>query len=361
MENTQCSAAILDRIPSPAFLVENGTITQLNLAARQRQIPQGVAVSTILATGLEEYPAFQGGCLHLMVRVCDIPTSFSVTRIDGADLFELEQDADQAEFQTMALAAQALRRPLSNVMSVADRLFPLTCFDETPGAKEQVAHINRGLYQMLRIVCNMSDAYRYSTDTVFRSEVRDVGSLLEELFLQNAPLIEYAEITLRFHGLKESIYCLVDAEKLERAVGNMLSNAMKFTPKGGAIDAKLTRKGRMLYLTVQDNGSGIPDELKSRIYSRYQRQPGVEDSRFGIGLGMALIRSAAAAHGGTVLMEYGTDFGTRLTMTIPIRLSSDPMVRSPMIHVDYAGDRDHRLLELSDCLPAELFSSENIN
>lgn len=361
MENTQNNMAILDRIPSPAFLVENGTITQVNFAAKQRQIPVGIAVSTILDTGLEEYPAFEGGCLHLMVRVCGIPTSFSVVRIDGSDLFELEQDADQAEFQAMALAAQALRGPLSNVMTVADRLFPLTCFDDTPGAQEQVAHINRGLYQMLRIVCNMSDAYRYSADNTFRSEVREVGSLLEEQFLQSTPLIEHTGITLRFRGLKETIYCLVDAEKLERAVGNILSNALKFTPKGGVIDAKLTRKGRMLYLTVQDNGSGIPDELKAGVYSRYQRQPGVEDSRFGIGLGMVLIRSAAAAHGGTVLMEHGTDFGTRLTMTIPIRQISDPMVRSPMIHVDYAGDRDHRLLELSDCLPAELYRIENIN
>lgn len=361
MDNIQNSAAMLNRIPNPAFLVADGIITQANAAAQQRMIPVGSSVDTILVTGKDEYSQFQGGCLHLMVNVCDVSCSFSVTRLTGCDLFELEQDGDLAEFQTMALAAQSLRAPLSSVMTVADRLFPLTCFDNDPAAQEQVARINRGLYQMLRIICNMSDAYRYSLDNTFRSEVRDVGALVEEMFRQHAPLIACAGITLRFQSLKETIYCLVDEEKLERAVGNILSNAIKFTPRGGTIDARLTHRGKLLYLTVQDNGNGIPDELRTSIYNRYQRQPGVEDGRFGIGLGMVLIRSAAAAHGGTVLMEQGRDFGTRITVTIRIQQTGDPMVRSPMIHVDYAGDRDHRLLELADCLPAELYRRENIN
>ena len=123
----------------------------------------------------------------------------------------------------------------------------------------------------------------------------------------------------------------------------------------------MTRKGRMLYLTVQGNGAGVADALKGSLYDRYRRQPGPEDGRFGIGLGMVLVRQPAAAHGGTVLMEHGADFGLRLTMTIPIRPPSDPNVRSPMIHVDYAGDRDHFLLELADCLPAEVYRRENIN
>ena len=72
---------------------------------------------------------------------------------------------------------------------------------------------------------------------------------------------------------------------------------------------------------------------------------------------MVLIRSAAAAHGGTVLLDRTKEGLNRLTMTLSIRQSTDTMVRTPAYipHPDYAGERDHRLLELSDVLPAEFY------
>lgn len=361
MENTEEMNTMLDQLRDPAFFVRDGVITQANAAAQQRQIPVGDPVHTILETGLEEYGSFAGGELYLTLRVEDAPCSACVTRVGQWDLFVLEQAQDSAELQSMALTAQILRTPLSNVMTVADQLFPLSCFDDDPQAQEQIARINRGLYQMLRIVCNMSDAYRYSCESSLRTELLDITAFVRELICRNEELVGYAGIKLHYEGPAEPVFTLVDAEKLERAVGNILSNAVKFTPKGGSIYVRLVRKEKMLYLTVQDSGDGVSAAAKGQLYSRYQRLPGLEDSRFGVGLGILLVRQAAAAHGGTVLMESGGDFGLKLTMTLPIRQPSDPGVRSPMIHVDYAGERDHRLLELADCLPAEAFRRENIN
>lgn len=361
MENTEERIAMLNRIPSPAFFVRGGIIADLNEAARQRQLCAGAPIAPLLTTGNEEYALYQSGSLYLTMNIADVDSSVCITRAGDSHLFVLEQDEDLAELQSMALAAKALRAPLSNVMTVADQLFPLTCFDNDPKAQEQIARINKGLYQMLRIVCNMSDAYRYTTEQVPRTEVRDIVGLLEEQFAQSAALIETGNIRLCYTGPREAIFGIVDAEKMERAVGNILSNAVKFTPVNGQIHASLTRRGKMLYLTVQDSGPGLPDHLRSNVYSSYRRQPGLEDSRFGIGLGMVLVRQTAALHGGTVLMEQGENFGLRLTMTIAIRQPSDANVRGPMIHVDYAGERDHRLLELADCLPAELYKKEKIN
>lgn len=361
MEHTEEMVTMLNQIPSPAFFVRDGVITDANAPALQRQISVGGNIRDLLVTGLEEYSQFCSGSLYLTVRVCGIPSSVCVTNMEDRDLFVLEQDADQAELHSMALAAQTLRTSLSSVMTVTDRLFPMYPLDDSPEAQDWVARINRGLYQMLRVVCNMSDAYRYSNESSLRTEIRDVGALIQEFFDKSAPLIDHTGISLHYSGPQETVFSLVDAEKLERAVGNILSNAIKFTPRGGSIHAQLTRRGRMLYLTVQDSGCGVSQPLKTNVYSRYKRQPGLEDSRFGIGLGMVLVRQAAAAHGGTVLMEHGEDYGLKLTMTLPIRQATDPTVRSPMIHVDYAGERDHWLLELADCLPAELYAIENIN
>ena len=184
---------------------------------------------------------------------------------------------------------------------------------------------------------------------------------MEELFQSAGSLIRQAGVSLEFRNLPESIYTLVDPEMLERAVYNLLSNALKFTPRDGTIEAVLVRRGKKLYLTVQDSGSGVAPGIRSSIHARYQRQPGLEDSRFGIGLGMVLIRAAAAAHGGTVLMEHPEGKGARITLTLQIRQPSGGNFRSNVMKVDYAGERDHGLIELSDALPASLYKTEHIN
>lgn len=359
MELSASSTALLQELPIPAFAVRDGVIFDANAAARQQGVQNGSSIEALLSTGVAEYAAFSNGRLYLTLQLAGMTCGASVTKGPDYDLFLLEQEDDTAELQSMALAAQALRGPLSNVMTVADRLFPLT----DPGSneiQEQTARINKGLYQMLRIISNMSDAYRYSQDTAPRMEIRDIRAIMEELFQQHEPLIRHTGIRLHFENLPTSVFCLVDVEKLERAVGNILSNALKFTPKGGTIDARLIRMGKMLHLTVQDSGTGIPGNIQGNVYNHFRRQPGIEDGRFGIGLGMVLIRSAATIHGGTVLIDQPDGAGTRVTMTLAIRQDADAMVRSSIISVDYAGGRDHLLLELADNLPAQFYSPEEI-
>ena len=111
----------------------------------------------------------------------------------------------------------------------------------------------------------------------------------------------------------------------------------------------------MLRLSVTDSGSGIAQNVRSSVFSRYLRQPVLEDSRYGIGLGMVLIRTAAAHPGGTVHIDQPDGAGTRITMTMSIRQSKQATLRSNVLRVDYAGERDHGLIELSECLPTELY------
>ena len=360
MEQYADAMGMLDLMARPAFCVKDGIIVKANSGAASHLLEPGTEISKLLLTGAEEYAAFCDGCLYLNLSISGQSMGASVTRMQDFDVFCLEQNADNAELQAMALAARELREPLASVMITADRLFPVSGLEDDPATREQVARINRGLFQMLRVIGNMSDASRYCADTASRQESRDICALLEEIFTKASALVEHAGIQLTYEGHPEAVYSLVDAEKLERAVLNIISNAIKFTPKGGSIRARLTRRGHKLYLSVQDSGSGIADHLRGSIFSRYTREPGVEDGRFGIGLGMALVRTAAALHGGTVLVDKGDGIGTRITMSLAIRQDTGGQVRSPMLMIDYAGERDHCLLELSDALPAALYDSSNI-
>ena len=361
MEEINDINEMLDLMIQPAFSVVNGVISHQNAASGNLLLDQGMAINDLLDTGAEEYASLEEGSLYLTLRIGSQVCGASVRRFANADVFVLDPDTHQAELQAMALAARELRQPLSNVMTVADRMFPIAGKDEDPVLQEQVARINRGLYQMLRIIGNLSDAYRYTSDNGAGQQTRNICALLEEIFAGHAALLQNLQIKLNYTIPHQPIYCLVDEEMIERAVSNIFSNAAKFSHPGDQIHAALVRKGDLLYLTVKDEGSGIAPSLLGNVYSRYLREPGIEDGRFGIGLGMVLIRSAATAHGGTVLIEQPKEGGTQITMTMQIRQNNEAMVFSPVRCIDYAGERDHKLIELSETLPISVYKKENIN
>lgn len=359
MERKESNSGMLELMLQPAFVVKDGAVVQVNAAAEKFFITTGTPIEDLLFTGKSEYSEIGGGCLYLTLQLADMPYAASVRRMDVGDVFTIEQEENQSQLQAMALAAQELRTPLSNVMMVTDQLFPIAEEDEE--YKNQIAKINRGLFQLMRIVGNMSDAYQYSLQTVPQLAVTNLSAFMEELIAKNAEMLQYGGTKIHFENVPQPVFGLADQEKLERAVHNIISNAVKFARKGSPIHVRLTRRDSMLYLTVQDEGTGIENGLRGNVHSRFRRQPGLEDSRYGIGLGMVMIRSAAAAHGGTVLIDHPEHCGTRLTMSIAIRQDTDHILRNCPLQIDYAGERDHTLIELSDVLPISLYESNKIN
>ena len=351
----QDTMTMLDLLIRPAFCIKDGVIVRINKAAEGLALELETPIDSLLATGQEEYREFTDGCLYLTLALYGAIRSASVIRMDGFDVFILEDQEEQAELKALALASQSLRGPLSNIMSAAGKLFPTIENSGNPALSEQVSQINRGLFQMLRILGNMSDADSYQSKPLSQLETRDITALFQEQFEKISARVAETGITVHFTNLEQSIYCQVDAKKLERAVYNMISNAVKFTPNDGVIEAKLVCRGAKLYFTVQDNGEGIPISLRSNAYSRFLRQPGLEDGRQGIGLGMVFIRAAATAHGGTVLIDQPSNQGTRVTMTLNISQNKKGAFSSHIMMVDYTGEWDHSLIELSESLPAKLY------
>ncbi len=361
MEQRENPIGMLDLIASPAFSVEKGEITAVNRAAAQCMIEPGIPVADLLTTGKEEYEDFSAGSLYLQLCVCEKLRGVSITRIDGRDIFVLEDESESESLQALSLAARELRTPLSGLLATVDRLFPKLDEDADDTTQEQMALINRNLFQLLRLVGNMSDAAHYNGESRRPMETRDICAVIQEIFDQVDALAEELGVTVRLKNLHEILYCPVDQEMLERAIYNLLSNALRFSPKGSTIQAAVTKHGKRLYLTVQDCGSGISAQMLGSIYTNFQRAPGIEDSRHGIGLGMLLIRAAALAHGGTVLIQPGDQQGTKITMSISLDRKNGNTLHSPVLKIDYAGERSHALIELSDVLPPETYLPININ
>lgn len=351
MEMQDLNIPMLELFRQPAFYVAQGKITQINQAASSYLLCIGDEIAPLLATGSEEYQSFREGCLYLTLSIGNQKVDTTIIAIADQQLFVLEQDTALAELRALALAARELRNPLTGMLSSAGQLV-------APQADPlQLAQFNRRMHQIMRIVSNMSDAVYYCESSVGRMECVQICSFLEELLSKATEQLAHAHISLHYSLPQIPVYTLIDTEKVERAVYNLISNAAKHTASGEQITVRLTANNR-LYLSISDSGYGNNKSVQANAYSRYLRTPSITDGSEGIGLGMVLVRATAALHNGTVLIDHPDGQGTRVTMTLELRQGKNTQVRSPIFYPDYAGERDHGLQELSDVLPASLYINE---
>lgn len=353
MKEEKNIAALLDMMTHPAFSVSGGIVAHCNQSARQLLIVPGMPISDILITCEPEYAEFQDGCMYLTLDMDDQSVGATVRRVGDYDIFVTESTEEQTALQAMSLSALQFRMPLSDIGSYLNRLSGLKELDsQAEDALHQIAH---RLVRLQRLISNMSDAARFNQERKSQTSCIDLSDYFQDLMQHIAPLAATAGITLDYQGPHQKLYSAVDCEKLERAVYNMVSNAMKATPKGGTLRAQLTARGQKAYFSLIDPGNGVDDSVLSSIYSRFLRTPGLDRSEDGLGLGLALIRATAVVHGGTVLVDRPTGGGTRITLTLSIQSNIDGVFRSNILRPDYTGECDHALFELADVLSPELF------
>jgi len=121
-----------------------------------------------------------------------------------------------------------------------------------------------------------------------------------------------------------------DERRLKQALFNLISNAVKFTPPGGAIRVEAARQENELLLTVTDTGVGIAPADQARVFVKFDR--GVRQS--GAGLGLSLVKSLIELHGGTIVIESGSGQGTRITCRLPAAQRATPAPGESEFHAE---------------------------
>lgn len=347
----------LDLLTYPAFSVNDGKISYCNESAASLFLLPGTDIYSILQTGQEEYAQFSTGHLYLTILIGNSPRETTVVSMDGEHLFLLSDGSIPNQLQAISLAAQQLRMPLSDIVATTNMLLPNIDTNGNASAQQQMAQFSRSLHQLMRLVGNMSDAAKYVQEPSANMITIEATTLFAEVVEKAAALLSPGDITLQYDGPAVPVYMLADAERIERSIYNLISNAVKFSPKGSTLHATLTQKKNLLFFSLSDPGERLSQQVHSNVFNRFMRQPGLGDSRFGLGLGLNIVHSTATAHGGTVLLESPPSGGTRITMTMKIRQSQESVVRSPF-YLDYAGGHDHGLVELSDVLPISAYEKE---
>jgi signal transduction histidine kinase len=153
-------------------------------------------------------------------------------------------------------------------------------------------------------------------------QMADAAKLVNEAVGAYAQTARDKDIALEARLGEPALPCVFDRERMLQVLANLIANALKFTPRGGAITIEAERAGDDVRIAVRDTGSGIPADMLDAIFERFW-QVGKNDQR-GLGLGLYISRCIVDAHGGRIWAESTVGGGSALHFTIPITAAAPP-------------------------------------
>lgn len=230
-------------------------------------------------------------------------------------MLERLSDAFEIQRQFTANAAHELRTPLS-LMQVQLDLYNSTRHPDNDADTLQtikmVTEQNGRLSKMVKTLLDMSEL-----QTVGRDDEIMVDALVDEVLADLDPLAQ--EKNIKLTGKCKNITMVGSDILIYRLVYNLVENAIKYNHSGGQVTVTAYRKEKHVYLSVEDTGNGIPEELRERVFEPFFR---VDKSRSrelgGVGLGLALAREIVRVHDGSIAVRSNPSGGTVFDVMLPL-------------------------------------------
>lgn len=199
----------------------------------------------------------------------------------------------------LAMLGHELRNPLSAItlaLAALERKSP-----PTPRPPEH-AVMERQLRHLLRLVDELLDVARVTRGKVVIERRRvDLTEVTKAAFEAYELRARERDIAYRLNLQERPLYVNGDRQRLEQALGNLLANAVKYTPRGGRVDVDVFAEGQSARVAVIDNGVGLEPEMLGRVFAPFaQVDSSLDRSQGGLGLGLALVQSLISLHGGEV-------------------------------------------------------------
>ena len=242
--------------------------------------------------------------------------------VNYADQFVQYERLIQNQSQFVRVVSHDLRAPLTSMLGFASMLESESIGPLNERQAYFLEKILSGISQITALVENIQDAGRYDPDNGFYELDRhptDIGQMIKTM-------IDNYLLPPDKHGLKLSVDLAddlpilnVDAGMLERAITNLVDNAVKYTPDESSVTAGAYVNGDMFVIWVRDNGYGIGPEHIDKLFDRHYRARRKEHSRIkGSGLGLFIVRSVAIQHGGKAKVESVEGEGSTFSIHIPL-------------------------------------------
>ena len=273
------------------------------------------ATRGVLKGGTPWTAALEVGSRVLSLRLTPVRAGGEGAVLVARDITE-DRRYDDLRKEFVANASHELRTPLAMIQGYVETLLDGALRDERE-AREFLGIIDRNVRRLAAVVADLLDLSRLESgaEVVAREQV-DVAALFGRLREAFLPLASKRKQSLEAEG---GGTLTADPGLLERALANLVDNAVKYTPEGGRIRMSAEVVDGHLLLRVADDGIGIPAEDQARIFERFYR---VDRSRSrdmgGTGLGLSIVKHVAQLHGGEVSVASASGKGSVFTLRLPL-------------------------------------------
>jgi signal transduction histidine kinase len=223
----------------------------------------------------------------------------------------------QSREHLLAVVAHDLTNPL-NAVKLAEEGIRSSLREGDPATRRLMA-IRRAAERMERLIRDLVDSTRIEHGELFVTRRPEpVAPLIQELAQLYAPQAQEVGVTLEASPPAGEGIVDCDRDRLMQVLGNLLGNALKFTPPGGHVGLRVIERGDAVRFEVEDSGSGIRPEHLPHVFERYR----TFDAR-GTGLGLFIAKSLVEAHGGALSVESELGRGAKFWFDIPRRRGTE--------------------------------------
>jgi CheY-like chemotaxis protein len=236
-----------------------------------------------------------------------------------SELVKARQNAEaasRAKDEFLAMLGHELRNPLAPILTAVQ----LMRLRDVRSASKELAVIERQARHLIRLVDDLLDVSRVTGGKIeLKRERMELAEIVARAIETASPLLERQEHQMTIDVPPAGLVVHADPSRLAQVIGNLLTNAAKYTPKGGRISVTAGRGGGQIAITVTDTGIGIAPDVLPRVFDMFvQDRQALARSQGGLGLGLTIVRSITNLHGGTVhAHSEGVGHGSTFTVRLP--------------------------------------------
>ncbi len=227
--------------------------------------------------------------------------------------------ASRIKGEFLATLSHELRTPLAAILGWAHVLERGNLDAST--LQHGLQAISRNARLQVRLIEDLLDMNRIEAGQLRLDRQRiDLGSAVAAAIDAALPAASNRQVGLRASFSPGLVEVLGDAARLQQIVGNLLNNAIKFSPEGSDVQVSLKAEGGRAVITVRDNGQGIEPHFSARLFEPFQQQdPGTSRRYGGLGIGLSIVRHLVELHGGSVWAHSaGSGLGSTFTVVLPL-------------------------------------------
>ena len=226
---------------------------------------------------------------------------------------------DNMRKEFVANVSHELKTPITTIKSYTETLMDYDDIDEDLMCKF-LSVIDNECDRMARIVSNLLQLSNMDYNkTVWHKVEYPVGKLIKDSCMKLELAFKEKNQKLNVEIAEDIPDIVIDKDGIEQVILNIISNAIKYTPENGTIDIYAREEEQQVMITIKDNGLGIPDEDKGRIFERFYRvDKGRSRELGGTGLGLSIAKQIAESHGGDILLKSEYGIGTEVDIILPI-------------------------------------------